>query len=181
MGMHLGHNIRILKIKSKKFFLRPDLAPLNLLFFQCLLRQVGLAPSWTCHAHVFLAPNSWDPKLSANVSFVSVLATVLSEYWKKQEKIFFWNNITLRRLWKLYNFEKNSQTVVDLPRQVILNQNMATNCLSIVHIEYMFCMSKIDLNNFMHIHTYKPMVYTECTQHVHTIDKQSVVTFWLNW
>ena len=27
MGMHLAHNIRILKIKSKKKILRPDLAP----------------------------------------------------------------------------------------------------------------------------------------------------------
>ena len=33
MGMHLAHNIRILKIKLKNFFLRPDLAPSNLLFF----------------------------------------------------------------------------------------------------------------------------------------------------
>ena len=46
MGMHLAHNIRILKIKSKKKILRPDLAPLNLLFYQCLLQQVGVAPSW---------------------------------------------------------------------------------------------------------------------------------------
>ena len=45
----------------------------------------------------------------------------------------------------------------------------------------MFCKSKIELDNCMHTHTYKPMVYTECTQHVHTIDKQSVVTFWLNY
>ena len=28
-----------------------------------------------------------------------------------------------------------------------LNQNMTTNCLSIVHIEHIFCKSKIDLNN----------------------------------
>ena len=33
MGMHLAHNIRILKIKLKKKILRPYLAPLNLLFF----------------------------------------------------------------------------------------------------------------------------------------------------
>ena len=35
MGIHLAHNIRILKIKLKKKKLRPDFAPLNLLFFQC--------------------------------------------------------------------------------------------------------------------------------------------------
>ena len=35
MGIHLAHNIRILKIKLKKKILRPDFAPLNLLFFQC--------------------------------------------------------------------------------------------------------------------------------------------------
>ena len=80
---------------------------------------------------------------------------------------------------------KNANVLMDCPHKrdaffQQLNQNLATDCSSIVHIEYMLCMSKIDLNNFMHIHTYNPMVYTECTQHVHTIDKQSVVTFWLN-
>ena len=35
MSILLAHNIRILKIKLKKKFLRPDFAPLNLLFFQC--------------------------------------------------------------------------------------------------------------------------------------------------
>jgi hypothetical protein len=35
MGIHLAHKIRILKIKfKKKKKLRPDFAPLNLLFFQ---------------------------------------------------------------------------------------------------------------------------------------------------
>ena len=115
----LAHNIRILKIKSKKFFLRPDLAPLNLLFFQCLLRQVAVAPSWLCHAHVLLAPNSWDPKLSADVLLVSVQATVLSEYWKKLEEIFFWNDITLRRLWKLYHFEKYSQVFFNILTELL--------------------------------------------------------------
>ena len=67
---------------------------------------MGVAPSWSCHALFLLAPNSWDPKLSADVSFVSVQATVLSEYWKKLEEIFFWNDIIWRRLWKLYHFEK---------------------------------------------------------------------------
>ena len=94
--------------------MRPDFAPLNLLFFQRLLRQVSMAPSWPCHALVPQAPNSWDPKLSADVSFVSVQATVLSEYWKKLEEIFFWNDITLRRLWKLYHFEKYSQAFFNI-------------------------------------------------------------------
>ena len=93
-------------MNQKKIFWRPDLAPFNLLFFQCLPRQVGVAPSWPYHALFLLAPSNWDPKLFADVSFVSVLATVLSEYWKKLEDIFFWNDITLRRLWKLYHFEK---------------------------------------------------------------------------
>ena len=67
---------------------------------------MGVAPPWSCHALVFLAPNSWDHELSADISFVSVLAMVLSEYWKKIEEIFFWSDLTLRRLWKLYHFEK---------------------------------------------------------------------------
>jgi hypothetical protein len=41
MGIHLAHNIRILKIKFKKKNLRPDLAPLNLLFFQCPFAASG--------------------------------------------------------------------------------------------------------------------------------------------
>jgi hypothetical protein len=37
----------------------------------------------------FRVPNkSWDPGLSADVSFVSVLAMVLSEYWKRLEENF---------------------------------------------------------------------------------------------
>ena len=75
---------------------------------------MGVAPSWSCHALVCLAPNSWDQELSADVSFVTVLATVLSEYWKKLEEIFFWNDITLRRLWKLYHFEKYSQAFFNI-------------------------------------------------------------------
>ena len=37
----------------------------------------------------FLYPKSLDQDLSADVSFVSVLAMVLSEYWKKLENFFF--------------------------------------------------------------------------------------------
>ena len=38
----------------------------------------------------FRVPNkSWDQGLSADVSFVSVLAMVLSEYWKRLEEIFW--------------------------------------------------------------------------------------------
>ena len=40
----------------------------------------------------FLSAKSWDQELSADVSFVSVLAMVLSEYWKRLEKI-FWSKI----------------------------------------------------------------------------------------
>ena len=47
---------------------------------QCFLWRAGVAPSWYCHALVLLATNSWDQELSADVSFVSVLAMVLSEY-----------------------------------------------------------------------------------------------------
>ena len=36
----------------------------------------------------FLSPKSLDQELSADVSFVSVLAMVLSEYWKRLEEIF---------------------------------------------------------------------------------------------
>ena len=56
-----------------------------------------------------------------------------------------------------------------------LNQYMTTNCLSIVHIEHIFCMSKIDLNNFMRLHithlqsngVYR--MYSTCTYNRQTI------------
>ena len=41
MGIQLAHNIRILKMKLKKKFLRPDFAPLNLLFFQSPFAESG--------------------------------------------------------------------------------------------------------------------------------------------
>ena len=89
MGIHLAHNKRILKIALNFFFCNLNLLRQICFFFQCPLRKVGVTPSWSCHALVCLAPNSWDQELSADVSFVTVLATVLSEYWKKLEEIFF--------------------------------------------------------------------------------------------
>ena len=41
MGIHLAHNIRLLKIELKKKNLGPDLALLNLLFFQCPFAASG--------------------------------------------------------------------------------------------------------------------------------------------
>ena len=76
--------------------------------------QVGVAPSLPCHTFVLLPQNSWDHKLSADVLFASVLATVQSKYWKKLDEIFFWNDITLRRLWKFYHFEKYSQAFFNI-------------------------------------------------------------------
>ena len=64
----------------------------------------------------------WFCPLSVNVSFVSVLATVLSEFWKKLEEIFFWNDITLRRLWKLYHFEKKYQAFFNILTEPLLVQ-----------------------------------------------------------
>ena len=50
---------------------------------QTVLREVGVAPPWWCHALILLAPNSWISGLSYEVLLVSVLALVLSESWKK--------------------------------------------------------------------------------------------------
>ena len=41
MGINLAHKIRIRLAQLKKKFLRPDLAPLNLLFFQSLFAASG--------------------------------------------------------------------------------------------------------------------------------------------
>ena len=40
----------------------------------------------------FPFPKSWVSELSSDISFVSVLVMVLSEYWKRLEEI-FWNKI----------------------------------------------------------------------------------------
>ena len=84
--------------------------------------QVGVAPSLPCHTFVLLPQNSWDHKLSADVLFASVLATVQSKYWKKLDEIFFWNDITLRRLWKLYHYEKKSQAFFNILTEPLLVQ-----------------------------------------------------------
>ena len=110
MGIQLAHNKRILKIALKNFFFASWICSVKFaFFFQCPLRKVGVTPSWSCHALVCLAPNSWDQELSADVSFVTVLATILSEYWKKLEEIFSLNDITLRTLEKKANLTEQSQ------------------------------------------------------------------------
>ena len=93
MGLHLAQNMRIRLARIKKK-LHPDLALLNLLFF-----SISFCGKWVwsllknAMPSVFLASKSWKSDLSVEVSFASVLATVLSEYWKKLEEIFFWNDI----------------------------------------------------------------------------------------
>ena len=47
-----------------------------------------MAHPWYCQAYVFLVSKSWGLELSFEVLFVSVVALVLSEYWKWLEKIF---------------------------------------------------------------------------------------------
>ena len=96
MGIHLVHNIRIRLARLKKN-LRPDLAPLNLLFFQCLLRQVGVAPFWPCHALVLLAPNSWDSFCTSNSS-----VRILKKTWNFFSKWYNFHNLL-----KVISFQKN--------------------------------------------------------------------------
>ena len=51
MGMHLAHNIRILKIKSKKKNFASWLSSVKFTFFSMsFLQQVGVEPSWYYHA-----------------------------------------------------------------------------------------------------------------------------------
>ena len=107
MGIQLAHNKRILKIALKKIFFASWICSVKFaFFFQCPLRKVGVTPSWSCHALVCLAPNSWDQELSADVSFVTVLAMVLSEYWKRLD-IFFSKWYYFHNLLKVISFQKN--------------------------------------------------------------------------
>ena len=82
--------------------MRPDLAPLNLLFFQCPFAASGRGALLIMPRP---APNSWDQELSADVLFVSVLAMVLSEYWKRLEN-FFQNDTIFTISSKKYHFKK---------------------------------------------------------------------------
>ena len=54
----------------------------------------------------FLSPKSWVSELSSEVSFVSVLAMVLSEYWKRLEGN-FWNGI-------IYKISQNNENYKNL-------------------------------------------------------------------
>ena len=83
MGIHFPHNIRIRLARLNFFFLHPDFPPLKLLFFNVFLQQVGVKPSWYATPPDFPPPKSWVSELSSEVRFVSVLAIVLSEYWKR--------------------------------------------------------------------------------------------------
>ena len=89
MGIHLAHNIRIrLTGLLFFFFVCPDFAPLNLLFFSMYFcDKWAWGPADNATPSNFLVAKSWGSDLSFDVSFVSVLAMVLSEYWKRLEEI----------------------------------------------------------------------------------------------
>ena len=107
MGMQLAHNISISKIELKKKFLASWICSVKFaFFFNVLLRQVSVAPSWSCHALFLLAPNSSDHELSADVSFVPVQSMVLSKYLKRLE-IFFSKWYNFHNLLKVRSLQKN--------------------------------------------------------------------------
>ena len=107
MGMQLAHNISILKIELKNFFFASWISSVKFaFFFNVLLRQVSVAPSWSCHALFLLAPNSSDHELSADVSFVPVRSMVLSKYLKRLE-IFFSKWYNFHNLLKVRSLQKN--------------------------------------------------------------------------
>ena len=98
MGIHLPHNIRILKIKSKNFLLRPDLAPSNLLFSMSFV-EIGSGTLRPYHALVLLAPISWY-----TVSFCTSNASVrtLKKAWEYFSKLYNFHNLL-----KAISFQKN--------------------------------------------------------------------------
>ena len=49
---------------------------------------MGVTPPWSCHTLFLQAPFSRNAELSADVMFVSILAMVLSEFWKTLEENF---------------------------------------------------------------------------------------------
>ena len=64
MGMHLAHNIRIIKNKLKKKILRPDLAPSNLLFFNVFCGK------WAWHPPDHATPLFFCLQIAEIISFL---------------------------------------------------------------------------------------------------------------
>jgi hypothetical protein len=120
MGIHLAHNIRLLKIELKKKKFGSWLGSVKFaFFFNVLLQQVGVVPSWSCHALFLQAPNSWDEELSADVSFVSVLATVLSEYWKKARRNIFFKWYFFEEIVKIVSFWKKFSSLFQYSERTV--------------------------------------------------------------
>ena len=79
---------------------------------------MGVAPPWYCHALVLPAEESWLSELSAEVSFVSVLAMVLSENWKRLEG-FFLNFIIFMKSRIFFFFLKFSSSLFQYSESTI--------------------------------------------------------------
>ena len=106
-------------------------------YYMAFLKNLALFLFWYKSGNTTGVAESVCKKTARNLNFLefgaanfregcrqppSTLGTVLSEYWKKLEEIFFWSNITLRRLWKLYHFEKNSQAFFNILKEPLLVQ-----------------------------------------------------------
>ena len=103
MGIQLAHNKRILKIALKFIFFASWICSVKFAFFSNVLcgKWAWHPPDHATCLSVWLLIAEIK-SFPADVSFVTVLATILSEYWKKLEEIFFF---------KWYYFEESVKIV----------------------------------------------------------------------
>ena len=85
MGKQLAHNIRI---RLAHFFSSWVCSAKFTFFSMSFCGKWAWSPPDNATPSNFPPPKSWVSDLSFEVSFVSVLAMVLSEYWKRLEKNF---------------------------------------------------------------------------------------------
>ena len=107
------HNIRIRLAQLLFFFFASWLCSVKFTFFSMsFCSKWAWSPPDNATPSDFPSAKSLVSELSVEVSFVSVIATVLSEYSKKLEEIFFCNNMW--KLWKWYHFKKKSQAFFNI-------------------------------------------------------------------
>ena len=108
MGIQFAHNIKM-RLAHFSFFLHPEFAPLNSLFFSMsFCGKQTWRPLDNAMPSNFPAPKSWVSDLFFEVSFVSVLAMVCSELWKKLEEIFFRNDVISKQFFKPFQYSERT-------------------------------------------------------------------------
>ena len=118
MGMNLAHNIRILRIKSKKKFFASWLSSVKFTFFFNVF-----CGKWVWHPPDHATPLFFCLQIARSQAFcLCIVCFCTSNHSLRILKKYRGNDITLRRLWKLYHFEKYSQAFFNILTEPLLVQ-----------------------------------------------------------